>query len=62
MNYPTLCISGVAFALEIIAPGDILALGALKYALAAAATIAISWRIAQLSAAQWRNPETIPPA
>ena len=55
-------LAGVAFALEIIAPGDILALAALKYAAAAAATIAISWRIAQITAGQWRNPETIPPA
>ena len=55
-------LAGVAFALEIIAPGDILALAALKYTLAAAATIAISWRIAQITAAQWRNPETIPQA
>lgn len=55
-------LAGVAFALEIITPGDILALAALKYAAAAAATIAISWRIAQLTATQWRNPETIPMA
>lgn len=41
-------LAGVAFVLEIIAPGDIPALAALKYALAAAATIVISWRIAQL--------------
>lgn len=55
-------LAGLAFVLEIIAPGDILALAALKYALAAAATIVISWRIAQLSNTQWRNPETIPQA
>lgn len=52
-------LAGLAFALEIIVPGDILALAGLKYALAAAATIAISWRIAQLSNTQWRNPETL---
>lgn len=55
-------LAALAFALEIIAPGDIPALAALKYALGAAATIVISWRIAQLTNTQWRNPETIPQA
>ncbi len=52
-------LAGAAFTLEIAAPGDVLALAALKYALAAAAATALAWRITQLSGAEWRNPETI---
>ena len=55
-------LAALAFALEVISPAGILALAALKYTLAAAATLGISWRIAQLSTTQWRNPETIPEA
>ncbi len=52
-------LAGVAFLIEVVAPGDMLALTGLKYALAAAAATAISWQILQLSNSQWRHPETI---
>lgn len=54
-------LAGTAFALEVAAPGDVPAVAGLKYALAAAATTALAWRIAQLSDSEWRNPETIDP-
>ncbi|MFN2347429.1 MAG: hypothetical protein ABR616_17160 [Dermatophilaceae bacterium] len=56
-----LALAAIAFALEVVAPGGILAVAAVKYALAAAATVALAWRITQLSNSQWRNPETIDP-
>ncbi len=52
-------LAGAAFALEVAAPGDVLAAAGLKYALSAAAATALAWRIAQLSSSEWRNPETI---
>jgi hypothetical protein len=52
-------LAGSAFVLEVVAPGGILVVLGAKYALAAAAAVAIAWRIWQLSDAQWRNPETI---
>lgn len=53
-------LAGLAFVLEVAAPGEILALTALKYAFAAAAAVALAWRIRKLSESQWRRPETIP--
>jgi hypothetical protein len=52
-------LAGMAFALELIAPGDLLAVAGAKYALGAAAMTAVAWRISQLSDGEWRNPETI---
>lgn len=54
-------LAGVAFVLEIAAPGGVLAVAAVKYALGAAAAAALAWRITRLSNMQWRNPETIHP-
>lgn len=52
-------LAGMAFVLELVAPGDILAVAGAKYALGAAAATAMAWRITQLSNAEWRDPETI---
>lgn len=52
-------LAGTAFVLEVVAPGGVLAVLGLKYALAAAAGLAMAWRITQLSNSEWRNPETI---
>ncbi len=52
-------LAGMAFLLELVAPGDMLAVAGVKYALGAAATTALAWRITQLSNSEWRNPETI---
>lgn len=52
-------LAGMAFVLELVAPGDMLAVAGVKYALAAAAATALARRIAQLSDSEWRNPETI---
>jgi hypothetical protein len=52
-------LGGTAFALEVTAPGDVLAAAGLKYALAAATATALAWRITRLSGSEWRNPETI---
>jgi hypothetical protein len=52
-------LAGMAFVLEVVAPGGILAVAGVKYALAAAAATALAWRIARLSNTEWRNPETI---
>ncbi|AXH96596.1 hypothetical protein [Ornithinimicrobium avium] len=52
-------LAGVAFVLEVVAPGGVLAVLGLKYALGAAAGLALGWRITQLSNSEWRNPETI---
>jgi hypothetical protein len=52
-------LAGTAFALEVVAPGDVLAASAAKYALAVAAATALAWRIVRLSDSEWRNPETI---
>jgi len=55
-------LAGMAFALEVVAPSGVLAAGGVKYALAAAAGVALAWRITRLSNSQWRNPETIDPS
>ncbi|WP_256840804.1 hypothetical protein [Ornithinimicrobium cryptoxanthini] len=52
-------LAGAAFVLELVAPGGVLAVLGLKYALGAAAALALAWRITQLSNSEWRNPETI---
>ncbi len=52
-------LAGLAFVLEVVAPGDLLAAAGVKYALGAAAATALAWRITQLSDTEWRNPETI---
>lgn len=52
-------VAGMAFLLEVVAPGGVSAVAGAKYALAAAAMSAIAWRIARLSDAEWRHPETI---
>ena len=52
-------LAGMAFVLEVVAPGGVLAVDGVKYALAAAAAVALAWRITQLSNSEWRNPETI---
>jgi hypothetical protein len=52
-------LAGTAFVLEVVAPGDVPAAAAVKYALAVATAAALAWRIAQLSDTEWRNPETI---
>lgn len=52
-------LAGIAFVLEVVAPGGILAVAGVKYALAAAAATALAWRIMQLSNTEWRNPEAI---
>lgn len=48
-----------AFALEVVAPGGVFAVAAVKYALGVAVTTAVAWRITQLSDEQWRTPETL---
>lgn len=52
-------LAGMAFVLEVVAPGGLLAVAAVKYALAVVAAVALAWRITQLSNSEWRNPETI---
>ena len=52
-------LAGIAFVLEVVAPGGVLAVDGVKYALAVAAAMTIAWRITQLSNSEWRNPETI---
>ena len=52
-------LAGLAFALEVAAPGDVLVAAGVKYALAAATATALAWRVARLSDSEWRNPETI---
>lgn len=52
-------LAGTAFVLEVVAPGGVLAVLGLKYALAAAAGVALASRITQLSDSEWRNPESI---
>jgi hypothetical protein len=52
-------LAGMAFVLEVVAPGGVFAAVAVKYALGAAAAAALAWRITQLSNSEWRNPETI---
>jgi hypothetical protein len=52
-------LAGTAFVLEVVAPGGVLAVAGVKYALAAVAATALAWRITQLSNSEWRNPETI---
>lgn len=52
-------LAGIAFVLEVVAPGGVLAVDGVKYALAAAAAVTLAWRITQLSDSEWRNPETI---
>lgn len=54
-------LAGTAFALEVVAPGGVLAVDGVKYTLAAVATATIAWRIVQLSDSEWRNPEIIDP-
>jgi hypothetical protein len=54
-------LAGTAFVLEVVAPGGVLAVLGLKYALGAAAAVALARRITQLSNSEWRNPETIDP-
>jgi len=52
-------LAGIAFVLEVVAPGGVLAVAGVKYALAAVVTTALAWRIMQLSNTEWRNPGTI---
>lgn len=55
-------VAGMAFVLEVVAPGGSIAVSTVKYALAVVAAVALSWRIAQFSNSEWRNPETIDPS
>lgn len=52
-------LAAAAFALELAAPGDVLLVAGVKYALAAAAATVLAWRVAQLSSSEWRNPASI---
>lgn len=52
-------LAGTAFLLEVVAPGGVLAVAGIKYALSAVAATALAWRITQLSNSEWHNPETI---
>lgn len=52
-------LAGMAFVLEVVVPAGVPAVVDAKYALGAAAAVALAWRITQLSNSEWRNPETI---
>ena len=52
-------LAGMAFVLEVVVPGGVLAVVGAKYALGAAAGVALARRVTQLSDSEWRNPETI---
>lgn len=52
-------LAGIAFLLEVVAPGGVLAVAGVKYALGAVVATALAWRIMQLSNTEWRNPGTI---
>lgn len=52
-------LAGMAFVLEVVGPGGLLAVAGVKYALAATAGVALAWRITQISNSEWRSPETI---
>jgi hypothetical protein len=52
-------LAGVAFALEVVAPGGVAAALWVKYAIGVLVTSAIAWRVLQLSDSEWQHPETI---